>query len=93
MRFAFIIMGNYNMEVDKASIHQGKAQIIGVSSIEQACLVAEKLYDDGVDCIELCGAFGEDEANRVIAATENKVPIGYVTHFKKQNNLFEKLFG
>ncbi|MEO1772619.1 DUF6506 family protein [Candidatus Enterococcus ferrettii] len=93
MRFAFIILGDFDTTVDKASIHQETAQIIGVSSVEQACIVAEKLHTDGVDCIELCGAFGEDGANKIIAATKNEIPIGYVVHFEKQNELFEKLFG
>ena len=35
------------------------APVIGVASIEDACMVAKKLKADGIDCIELCGAFGE----------------------------------
>ena len=92
MRYAFIIMGDFDIETDKASIHQNTAQIIGVSSVDQACIVAKQLYDDGVDCIELCGAFGEGGANKVIDATENKIPVGYVVHLDKQNALYEKLF-
>ena len=51
MKFAFIIMGSFNSEKDRAKIHQGKAQIIGVSSIEEACAVAQELYQSGIDCI------------------------------------------
>ncbi|MDY4585617.1 MAG: DUF6506 family protein, partial [Oscillospiraceae bacterium] len=31
-----------------------------------------RLVKQGVDCIELCGAFGEDGAREIIAVTENK---------------------
>lgn len=92
MRFAFIIMGNFDVKTDQASIHQNRAQIIGVKNIEEACTVAKELYADGVDCIELCGAFGEEGTKKVIEATKNKVPIGYVVHLDQQNDLFAKLF-
>ncbi|MFQ7574196.1 MAG: DUF6506 family protein [Lachnospira sp.] len=32
----------------------------------------------------MCGAFGENGARAVIEATENKLPIGYVTHLPEQ---------
>ena len=35
------------------------APVIGVASIEDACMVAKKLKANGIDCIELCSAFGE----------------------------------
>lgn len=93
MKFAFIIMGSFNSEKDRAKIHQGKAQIIGVSSIEEACAVAQELYQSGIDCIELCGAFGEKGADRVITATSGKIPVGYVVHLPEQDPLFDALFG
>ena len=38
MKFAFMIMGNhFHSEIDRAMIHDGEAQIIGVSSVEEAC--------------------------------------------------------
>ena len=48
---------------------------------------------EGVDCIELCGAFEEEGARRVIEATGNKVPVGYVVHLPSQDPLFQALFG
>ena len=57
MKFAFLIMGNFNSKIDHASIHNGMAQMIGVANIQEASIVAKKLYEDGIDCIELCGAF------------------------------------
>lgn len=94
MKFAFIIMGPlFNMEKDRAIINKGLAQIIGVSNLEEACMVAKQLYIDGIDCIELCGAFGEEGTKRIIKCTENKIPIGYVTHLAEQSEIFQSVFG
>lgn len=45
MKFAFLIMGDFNCEVDKATIHNGKAQIIGVANIKEACIAAKKAQE------------------------------------------------
>ena len=60
MKFAFLIMGDFFPSDDFAKIHNGDAEIIGVSSIDEAAQSACRLQKEGVDCIELCGAFGED---------------------------------
>ena len=94
MKFAFMILGDgFQPEQDRAAIHGGTAQIIGVSSIEEACGEAAKLKDDGVDCIELCGAFGPEGAMRVIDAVQNSLPVGFATHLPIQDDLFRKAFG
>ena len=68
MKFAFLIMGDFNCNIDRAIIHDGMAQIVGVANIEDACMVAKKLKKEGIDCIELCGAFGEAGAKVIIEA-------------------------
>lgn len=94
MKFAFIILGeNFDSAKDNAQIHSGDARIIGVSSVDEACEVAKRLLNEGISCIELCGAFGESGAKRVIETTENKLPIGYVTHLKEQDDIYRKVFG
>lgn len=94
MKFAFLIMGaGFQPETDSACIHGGTAQMIGVSSVDEACMIAERLMNEGISCIELCGAFGPDGAKRVIEATKNSLPVGYVTHFESQNSIFKAVFG
>lgn len=93
MTYAFIIMGDFNYIADHAAIHNGTAQIIGVSNLSEACSIAEQLWKNGVDCIELCGAFGEKGAEMVIKATHNEIPVGYVTHLPKQDKLYFSVFG
>ncbi len=94
MRFAFIIMGeNFDPQKDCVGIHNGAVQTIGVSSLEEACEVSKRLYEEGIDCIELCGAFGADGAKSIIDITENKIPVGFVTHLPEQDEIFQKTFG
>ena len=58
MKFAFLILGDFNEKTDRALIHGGSAQIIGVADMEEAVHVAKELCTKGIGCIELCGAFG-----------------------------------
>lgn len=92
MKFAFIIMGSFDVEQDQAMIHGGLARIIGVANLDEACNIAEKLVAEGIDCIELCGAFGMDGTKKIIAATKNRIPVGYVTHLPEQDDLYVKAF-
>lgn len=93
MKFAFIIMGEFDINKDRASIHNDTAQIIGVSNINEACTAAKMLYQDGINCIELCGAFGKEGAEKIIQVTENKIPVGYIVHLPKQDELYRSVFG
>ena len=53
---------------------------------------ARALAEEGIGCIELCGAFGPDGARQVIEATGGRIPVGYVTHFPEQDPLFRAAF-
>lgn len=55
-------------------------------------MVAKKLKADGIDCIELCGAFGEAGAKAIIEATDNTLPIGYITHLPEQDEMYRIAF-
>lgn len=92
MRFAFLIMGQFDDKTDRAEIHNGTAQIIGVANMDAAINVAHELQREGVDCIELCGAFGEEGARKIIEATANQLPIGYITHLKEQEDVYCRAF-
>lgn len=89
MRFAYIIMGDFGSGKNRAEIANGGAVMIGVSNIAEAVILA----DSGIGCIELCGAFGESGAKAIIEATENKIPVGYVTHLPEQNDIYASVFG
>ena len=93
MKFGFIIMGDFCPETDRAVIAGGAARMTGVSDLDQACTEAVNMYKDGVMCIELCGAFGEDGARKVMEAVDGKAAVGYVVHLPEQDELYKKLFG
>ena len=93
MKFAFLILGDFCPETDRAAIHGGAAQMRGVSTLEDACAAARELLEQGVGCIELCGAFGEAGARRVMQATGGRIPVGYVTHAAEMDPVFEAAFG
>ncbi len=92
MKSAFLIMGDFNPIEDCSSIKNGAVTIVGVGNVEQACEVAKDLISKGIDLIEVCGAFTETNVKRIISETNNRIPIGYVTHLKEQDNIFKELF-
>ena len=92
MKFAFLILGAFDEARDRAQIAGGAAQIVGVPDVEVACRQAQRLMDEGIGCIELCGAFGPDGARRIIEATGNRIPVGYVTHLPEQEAVYRAAF-
>jgi len=53
MKFAFMILGPFDMERDRAVIKNGNAQIVGVRNLDAACEMAKRLQAEGVDCLDL----------------------------------------
>lgn len=92
MKYAFLLMGQFDSRTDRAVLNGGDVRMIGVTNLEQARAAAKELYEDGIGCIELCGAFGPDGAREIIEITEHKVPVGFVTHFPEQDDLFAAAF-
>lgn len=96
LKYAFLLMGD---GLDPA-VHQAHfanecndVSVYGVDNIELACAKARELIDEGVELIELCGAFHTAFTKQVIAAVGGKIPIGNVTHLDSEDEKFIKLFG
>ena len=66
---------------------------IGVPSLEAACEEARELAAEGIELIEVCGAFGAEGAAAVAQAAGDKVAVGYVVHDPSQDEKFAALFG
>lgn len=96
IKFASIVMGA-GYEPGTHQVHFSNewndTHFYGVSDLTSACTLAEKLKEEGFQCIELCGAFGKEGAEKIINATENQVAIGYSIHLQSQDALFDSIFG
>ena len=94
MKYAFLIMGPYIAADDVwFPENENMTRMIGVPDLETAANVAARLKDEGYEAIELCGAFGEAGARKIIDATGHSVAVGFVTHFPEDEDLFKKAFG
>lgn len=80
-RYAFIILApGYEPKAHTARIESNafSTQVVCVSSPEQARTAALRLIDDGVQLIELCGGFDEQQARELAAQLPESVPLGHV---------------
>lgn len=94
-KFAFLLMGEHYNPQEHITCFETQNQIsyiFTVRNFEEACEKLSFLENEGVGAIELCGAFGEKNAQRMIELTNNKIAIGYVTHKPEQDSLFASFF-
>ena len=94
-RFGFIVAGTgldatRNRMVMKAGNFEMIA--IGVGRASDGPAAAKALVEDGVQLIELCGAFGPIWTAKVIEAIDAKVPVGYVGYGPEAITQMHKLF-
>jgi len=77
-KFGFIVVGDtfeQSQGTDKFQM-----SVVGIRQPKEAVSVAKRMVEDGIQIIELCGAFGPVWTAKVIEATEGKVPVGTVTY-------------
>jgi 2-keto-3-deoxy-6-phosphogluconate aldolase len=94
--FAFIVKGpgylpsQHTADINSDTFH---TRVVGVASLEDAVSVAQNLIASGVQLIELCGGFTEDDAATIRSKTDHKIPVGVVTYSEQQSKELERLFG
>ena len=94
-KFAYLLMGKpFDPAVHQATFETDAliTYIFTVRSFDEACDKIISLEKRGVGVVELCGAFGEAGAKKLIELTNNKIAIGYVTHKSEQDHLFDAFF-
>lgn len=94
-KFAFLLMGShFNPDTHQACFETENqvSCMYTVRNLEEAFTRLLLLEKDGVGAIELCGAFGEENARKMIEMTKGKIAIGYVTHRAEQDSLFKAFF-
>lgn len=84
MRFAFMFINDGLDGIERTSVRDGDSVFVGVRDLGEACMEAIRLESEGIGCIELCGAFGEDGARAVMEATGMRVPVGYIVHLPER---------
>ena len=54
--------------------------IYSVDHLEKGEELCRTLVNEGTSLIELCGSCGYEGATRILRATGNRVPVGFITH-------------
>ena len=92
MRFAFVFICPDLPGIERTVVRVGDSSFIGVRDVDEACSEAVRLESEGVGCIELCGAFGEDGARRVMDAVGMRIPVGYIVHLPEMDEAYARAF-
>lgn len=71
----------------------GTLVCVGIPDVTEAPQVAKELVADGVELIELCGAFSGAGLAAVSAAIEGAVPVGAVFFGVEARGGLQQLFG
>ncbi|CZF83058.1 hypothetical protein GCE9029_03612 [Grimontia celer] len=61
-----------------------RTEVLGVRSDEEAVIAARALIKSGAQVVELCGGFGAESAEKIIAALGSDVPIGFVSFSEQE---------
>ncbi|WP_163390558.1 DUF6506 family protein [Enterovibrio norvegicus] len=80
-KYGFIVKGeSYTPGTHHSTLDSGFffTKVVGVSTDEEAIAAARDFVESGIEVIELCGGFGKESAERLIAKINTHVPIGYV---------------
>ena len=77
-KYAFLMIGDGYTPAQITTLDSGAfaTTVICVENINMACEEAKKLLPQGIQLIELCGAFKGDMVDAVITAVEGKIPVG-----------------
>jgi hypothetical protein len=94
-RFGFIVKGpGYVLEEHSAKLESSAfyTSVIGVSDLSGAFEAAKHMVKDGVQLIELCGGFCEQEAAMVRSSIGENVPVGLVVYDSQSLAEIQKRF-
>ncbi len=86
VKYAYIVKtASYDSKNHKAVFETDsfKTNIVGVSSVEEACKIAVELTKTGTSMIDLCSGFKEEDAKKVYNAVKSVGPVrvGFIGKF------------
>lgn len=70
---------------------ESRSFVAGVNDMDMAGDLVKKLAQEGVELIDLCGAFDEERARRLRTAAEGKVEILHVNYFPQEQKKLDAL--
>jgi hypothetical protein len=92
--FGFIVKGpGYSARVHRVAIDSSQfaTLMIGVPNADDASGVVREMVSLGVQLIELCGGFTDDEA-RGLEREAGDIPVGWVTYGPEKTEKLRALF-
>lgn len=94
-KFAYVLMSSPAENGNRVLIAESPEmlQIVArASSVENACLLAKELAEEGFGVIELCGAFGAEGAQKIKDYAGGNLGVAYVTRLPGQDDIFTSFF-
>ena len=94
-KFGFIIASpEFGPEPQRTVVSAGSFEmiVVGTSAVAQGPPIAKNLVDEGIQLIELCGAFGPIWTAKVIEAIDDAVPVGFVAYGAEAISPMHRLF-
>jgi len=89
-KFGFIVTGD-NFEQYQGT-EKFTMKVVGVSHPELGIEEAQKMVDEGIQLIELCGGFSPVWAGKIIEAIDYAIPVGVVAYGPESIDSMYKLF-
>lgn len=77
-KFGFIVIGDHFE--NQIGTDQFKMKVVGIQKPNEAIKVAQAMVNEGIQAIELCGAFGPVWTTKILEAIDYQVPIGAVAY-------------
>jgi hypothetical protein len=92
MKWAFIYTLDNPAESERRD-EIGSLVCVGVQRVEDAPAAACQLVSEGVELVELCGAFGGAGLGGVVSAVAGRVPVGAIFYGVDASNGLQRIFG
>ena len=94
-KYAMMVMGDYDTKKDTAEfVHGGMlTRFVTVRDMEEARQKARELLKEGFGFLELCGAFGRENARLLIRETGGRMGVGYCVNDPDMDGKIAEFFG
>lgn len=95
-KYAFLVKHkSYSSDTQHAFMGSDEftTTIVGVSNVEEAVAVTKGLMENGIQLVELCGGFTEEEKKYIKQKVKHAIPMGVVKLDSDDVKLLESAAG